>query len=1116
MPPSLPVEEGGGEKEPKGNFCVYLSSAGSGKTFTLTRNYVKLALSEPPEARAFAHIVALTFTNKATEEMRARILKYLQALAVNDRAEVEALGLSTELQLSEEALQARAAETLRYILHDYTQFAVSTIDVFFQRIVSAFLLEVGLPGYYRLELDTKEALRSTADLLIQQAGDDQLLTSWLMRFLDEQLEEEKSWDIVAQLAEDGKQMFKEHFLALFAEQSPLVTETTDQPHISELLKRISALLQGMDQQRKAYEQKLQEKASGANQLLHRYGLSVDDLKYKKGGPYGLFERIGRNIFSKEALCTYRVQSASEALENNDLSPWISQQSQKKEEIETALEGGLSDCFSETLGLLEEGDTFYASLVAVRPHMYFLGLISYMQAQVRGYRDQEGLVFLSDINQILRQLTKESYTPYIYEKVGSYYRHYLLDEFQDTSLFQWESLSPLLREGLDQGYSQLLVGDLKQSIYRWRGASPIALFEAVQRDIPTYAYKEVRLSQNWRSSPVLVEINNALFKAALLHLSNLFRDSWPSGHSPLELAYEDIELHAQKNLPGYATYTAACLPKKNKQGRNEGAERWLSAQLDDLFKRGYQPQHICVLIRTHREEEKVVECLLKHSSTQADPYTVYSQMSMRLSNARSVGLLIAALSLISEQLSASYTSEMKLLWVQIYTHYEALRSSDPLTHQTLDEFWKKLQSDQLQGPIAQLRHTLGALRRLPLYMLSERLIHLFELYSYEEERPFLDDFMSLVFNYQQKNNQSLPSFLSYWEGVREKASLSTPPHGQSIQVMTLHKAKGLEFPVVLLPFCSWSLDHPAKPATYLWESAPQEGFFSDFPFLFLRYSKKLLQTNFKDSYTRERISTYLDSLNLLYVACTRSVYELHLCYGIEESHFKSADQIADPSDVGELLHSLLFREDTLLLDGLERRLSEEQSVCYYGTKELYAASEPAAPPPSVEAPLVAHRSEERLLDRSDWNEYILIGSGSEENRRAQIRGKLLHQLLASVDHINDLEPLLRKLSDSPDEQWVADRLRSLFDLPQIQSWFSGNWQLKHEHNILTADGNWCRPDLILLKETEIQIVDFKSTRHKEESHIQQLSRYTDIVSQLCMQDISGFLAYVDPPQVVRIR
>lgn len=1109
---------------------VYFSSAGSGKTHTLTREYIRLALGDPFSPRYFSHIIAITFTNKATEEMRSRILEHLYALsqgqAVYGSTEAELFSL---FQMPAERLRYRAGEVLKHVLHNYGQFAISTIDVFFQRLVRAFLLEIGVPGYYHLEVDTGPALQAAAEALLKQAGSNKALTHWLITFIERQLQEEKSWHPSRRLLEFAPELFKEQCLRVTRSSPAQEPLTQDE---------VSHFLESIDKEKKPYEQKLQKQAEKARSFLQQHGLGVEDFSYKKNGALSIFMKIDRRKFLKKELLTQRFRQAAE--DNNIDHTRASGSSNQKDQVVVCLREGLQACLQDTLSIIEKEGRYYETLSAAQEHLYLLGIVSHMQQVLRDYRDTQGIFFLSDVNEILRQLTAESHTPYLYEKVGTYYNHYLLDEFQDTSLFQGESLQPLLAEGVAQGYTQLLVGDRKQSIYRWRGAAPADLFKSLTQNISDEAFQYHHLDKNWRSAEALVTFNNALFTQAaqLLSASQPKEEAVKEVNSPLSDYARAAQTSAHPQEQGYLTFTGFC-DTENKAALENRCLNWLSTQVETLFQRGYRPKDICILVRRHEESRKVVQTLLKHAHTQDKPYGIYSQESLLLAGSSSVQLLCCAFALLNEQeippqaentptnmpLSAGMpyvkdestaederkrSSHTKILWIQLYELHQKLQEPywQP-THEAYEAFWQQIKTHP-RGAIAHFKRRMSMLRKLPLYILSEQLISIFELQKYREEQPFLHDFQSLVFYYQRKEGQSLTAFLLHWEDVCTQASLSAPSTTEAIQVMTLHKAKGLEFPVVLLPFCMWDLDHSTRHAPYLWEESPQEGFFAQFPFLLLRYSSKLLDTAFATSYQKERRATYVDNLNLLYVACTRAMKELHVCYGIKESKTKKEAF----SHVGELLQKLLFDKDTQLLPNLERRISEEKDryVCYYGKKEK---TTPQRPMPD-ELPLPTDYEADMLLDRPDWSHYIFINTPIQETIEARKQGILLHALIAQINHINELPSILDRLKKSPQEEIVADRLRALFALPEMKDWFSGTWELRHEQNILTPAAECYRPDLVLLRTSEVHVVDFKTSPAQKAQHIQQLAKYINLVTQLSTSSISGFLAYAHPAHISKIK
>ena len=1066
---------------------LYLSSAGSGKTYTLVQKYIELALPKNSLAPAFQHIVALTFTNKATEEMRSRILDRLHQLAHKDPAANVA-----DFPWDPDEVQKKAKYTLQQILYDYSHFAVSTIDVFSQRLLHAFLLEVGISGYH-LELDTSSALKSAVNRLIEEATEDKLLMSFLIHLVEERITDQKHWDPEDILLSFGAELFSERYLRLELDVGKKEAEAFSQADVEALIKRI-------DRQKRDYEHLLEQKAKSAYELLETYGLTVEELAYGERGPFALFHKIDKKKnFAQKDLFSARVINASE---NHNDDAWFSKKSDQSAQIMDCLANGLWTCFDEIYALIQENNENYLSLCAVRSHTHLLGLLAHLKAQLRRYRSEQGIYFLPDVNEILRRLTKESHMPYLYEKVGTYYKYYLLDEFQDTSRLQWESLRPLLEEGIAQGHQQLLVGDRKQSIYRWRGAEPVQVFEALKRPPFQAALTEKPLKINRRSTFNVVTFNNAFFEAAVEHMDAAF--SANGGEKPFSSAYNPTTQEVKQEAEaGYVRITALeKVPKEPKVDSNKRCLDWLHQTVHDLLERGHSAEDICILVRTRKEGQAVLHALLERSE---NAYSVASQDALLLIHAPPVRLLLMAFDLLREMLAGQDKQACKRQWVTLYVLYQGMKEPGwALSDEEIASFWEKMQKGTLEGPIRQFAQTMESLCKLPLYPLSERLSRLFSLQKRTSYRHFLYDFQSLLLNYERREGHQLNGFLNHWEEVRDESCLSVPI-SDAIQIMTLHKSKGLEFKIVLLPFCHWSFEPHPTYASYLWDTPSGASFLKDFPIALLRYSAQLENTKFRACYERERLAHHMDGLNLLYVACTRAISELHICYSAK----KNEENNAAPKNVGELLHALIFSHRKLPLSGAElSSISENEQVFTCGSPPSFSKS-------AVAVQKEANHEDNIPVFENEWTQNILISENEASHGAALRRGVLLHGLMAQIDHSDTLEALLNDLGDSSDEKFVADRLRALFDLKEMKEWFSGRWKVRHECTILLRDGTWCRPDLLLEQNERMHVVDFKMSLAKNAAHLKQMRHYKETVSHLTTAKVLGFLVYAHPAKVIAV-
>ena len=469
-------------------FIIYKSSAGSGKTYTLTMEYLKLALQYPG---AFRNILAVTFTNKATQEMKERILRELTRLKTTVRHEEKMdAEIMRALGLDEDGLKSRAALSLTDILHDYGRFNVSTIDSFFQKVVRAFAREIDLNAKFDVELDQDGVLDRVVDRVVAKVMDDEFLHRWLVDYAIEQIQNGKSWDIRRNIKELGKQIFQEDFKKYASEIKRFLKE---EQHIKDL--------QVFSRERKAeiirISRQLKEEA---NRIRIANGLEWTDFSGGSNSFAKRFDKLGERQNPIPEL-TEKQSQFPESEEH-----WFAKTSKNKDAIIAAFHQGLGQILAQFEPLLIKWNT----LEAISNNIFVFGIFRNLLEELTLLKDEENILLISDANEFLKEITKENDAPFIYEKVGNQYRNYLIDEFQDTSGFQWASFKPLLENSLAQGQTNLLVGDVKQSIYRWRGGEMRLLLEEVERQIGEKSIRNEKLDTNFRSLPNIIAFNNALF------------------------------------------------------------------------------------------------------------------------------------------------------------------------------------------------------------------------------------------------------------------------------------------------------------------------------------------------------------------------------------------------------------------------------------------------------------------------------------------------------------------------------------------------------------------------------------------------------------------------------
>jgi ATP-dependent helicase/nuclease subunit A len=480
---------------PEKLFTIYRSSAGSGKTRTLAREYLKLALRY--KAGYFRHILAVTFTNKATQEMKDRILRYLNDF-VTGRHNSLAQELKEELKQDDLTFLQNCHELRTEILHHYSQFSISTIDAFFQKVIRSFTREAGLSGDYRLEVDQDTVLEEVIDDLMDELGSNRELTKWMVEFATHNLESDKPWDIRHGLMDFSREIFREEFKAI---EKELMDATSDRDFFH-------ALREKLWRQRGSFVSKVTASASEAVRIIQEYKLAPTEISYGKMS--GLFTFF--NMFLENNLKDYKEPSDRIRAYFTMAKNWPSKKyTRRPDEIIRLADEKLIPLLKD---LLKTYDSLYTSGLSaelVLKNFYAFGLLSDISRKLRSYKAANNLMLLSDAPNFLNGVIGKSDTPFIYEKVGSFYKNYLIDEFQDTSQMQWENFHPLVKESLDSGNRSLVVGDVKQAIYRWRGGNLKLLQEQIEHQVGHDRVELKELTSNYRSAERIVSFNNALFK-----------------------------------------------------------------------------------------------------------------------------------------------------------------------------------------------------------------------------------------------------------------------------------------------------------------------------------------------------------------------------------------------------------------------------------------------------------------------------------------------------------------------------------------------------------------------------------------------------------------------------
>ncbi len=1056
-------------------FTIYRSSAGSGKTRTLAKEYLKLALRL--RSHYFKHILAVTFTNKATQEMKDRILAYLDEFATGKPGNL-ADELKAELNLDDSTFQQYAQETQSAVLHAYSEFSISTIDAFFQKVIRSFTREAGLVGDYRLEIDQDAVLEDVIDNLIDELGSNNELTNWVVEFAKENLENERAWDVRQNLKEFSREIFREEFKQL---EESIISTTSDPDYFRNLRNTLLRL-------KRDFLKKMNVPAAEMRSVISTQPWSFDDIKYKANS--GVPKFIEQFANAKNVT---DVKEIGKRITNEfvDAAVWPSKDTPHKTTIFNVAQQTLTPLLQNILE--EHARSFKTALSAevALQNMYVFGLIADISRKLREYKDENNLMLLADAPKFLNGVIQDSDTPFIYEKVGSFYKNYLIDEFQDTSGLQWKNFLPLLVNSLDQGYTSLVVGDVKQAIYRWRGGD----LNLLQKNIENHIGKErsaiLRLNRNFRSAASVINFNNELFKsaAAILTLG--------TGQTITADAYADVSQEVNRAEKGIVEIKFLTDEPEGPTWKEKALDE-VPRYLERLQEAGVPLKDVAILVRKNDEGQQVISNLLNYrNSGQAKPgmrYDVISNESLRIDTASSVMLLEAALKYLLNTDDAIARAQMAYEYAKLHHPDRALTDVFAVTNQTVFD-------SSLPPEFAREK---SALKKLPLFELTETLIRIFKLGDQQGELPHIQAFQNLVLDFFTRERNDLGAFLEWWEENKVKKSIPVSGTVNAAQVITVHKSKGLQFRYVIIPFCSWSMDHDAYKAPNLWvrNDLPP---FDTAGYLPVRYAATLEDTVFNDAYQDEHTRTLLDNLNLLYVALTRA----------ETGMFVTAPDLLVRNQKKTIAH--------VLYDSIVH--SETLSPGWDNGKGMYSLGELERVNKVIEKE--EHTIHLPVYTSSDWREKLVIRHEShnffeaaDEEKDQRINyGLHIHAVLSRISFEEEIPAVLLKLEhegvvSSQERISLEAQLADLLANEKIKSWFAPGWTVKTEVPILLPDGSENRIDRLLLKDRSAIVIDFK-TGERGKSDKQQVSDYIDVLRKMNFTDVEGYLLYVKTGEVLAV-
>ena len=1109
------------------------ASAGSGKTYQLAYKYIHDVIERP---ELYRHILAVTFTNKATEEMKSRILREIHLLATGDESPYAAQ-LQEELGLDARTLQQRAHDVRSHILHDYSHFTVLTIDTFFQRILRAFIRELGFDLDYNVEIETESLLAKSADSLVEGITENRELKRWLTDFVQERIDDGRRWDIRDGILALSGELFKEKNREALGRALP-----------KEELRR---LVGKAGEKARATRRAMQEKAREALRLMEEAGVSPSDFTGKS--------RSFANYFLAAAGDELKAPSATVERMSRTTEGWCPKGSPAQ-----PLVARLQPLLRDICDIFRLNVRLWNTAALLRENYRSFALLADLYAQVQRLCDQESTMLLSETKYILAEFIGHNDAPFIYEKVGNRFERYMIDEFQDTSAREWRNFLPLLHNAMAQSQqiSVFLVGDIKQSIYRWRGGDWKILHSEARRELSPADTEVVNLRDNWRSLPTVVEFNNGIMERIVAAdnraLNTMLDEAAATGaiaaergaelHDILAAAYGD---HAQvprrvKDGPGYVSVTACT------------GEPPLVERIKQVLDRGFRPSGILILVRSATDGARVAAELLRFKGENRDGryrFDVMTREALIVGNAPVAGFLIAALRLT--------VNTEDTLNRAIYNRFLGRAFGAPLPD---DE-----------------RDFCRALRLLSPEEAFERLVIRHHLAERSDQTAYLQALHEQLISFCSSKIADIPLFLRWWDEQGSSRSLSIEQSERTIEITTVHKAKGLERPVVIIPYCTWQLDPKSSGnvTNIVWARASdEEAAIGQFP---VRYKQAMADSEFSEAYYRELVYSHVDNINLLYVALTRAAESLHV-------FIPTGGKAAN---VGSLLWKALNpKAEGCPLGKIEGRLqtTEAGEECTFGSFDGPA-------PRKAKRDLPEHVLLEHYpTAMADLRLRLPSQRYFEEERDAlpspRDFGILMHKAFENAADEEEIRRSVTQMqSDGILSQSEAEALGTMLDEalanPVVREWFAGEWEeVRTESDIILpaaraqraaaedaaagagkaavaaesaavaagkaaagaesaaagagkaaagAEGAAAgagtaqrssvtrRPDRVMMRservgERELRrvvVVDYKFGEHESAGHRRQIAEYMRLLGEMGYDEVKGYLWYIRLRKVVEV-
>ena len=1045
---------------------IMKASAGSGKTYNLAGKYISLLLKSD-DRYAYRHILAVTFTNKATEEMKTRIMKELFILS----SEPEKSGYHDmfvpSLFSSVQDLRDKAERVLHDILHDYSAFAVSTIDRFFQQTLKAFSREIGQFASYQVELDKDSLVAESVDRLLDSLTEDSgPLLSWLTTNVLEQIESGERYSLDANLLEMARRLMSQQRKDAMGNAGVEEEQMCSKERLLSVREKCRELKEG-------FRNEVVARAKAALEVLEQAGVAPAETNGKFLNKLYDYVELDGDVKIEAPTSSFMTKAA-------DPDKWFAKTKAKDllPKVYPFLEAPLNDFTS----LFGKDFAVFNTAVILDSQLYGLGVADELSRTFKAIMKEKNVLCIDDSNTILKDIIDGSDAPFVYEKLGVRFEHFLLDEFQDTANVQWENFYPLLENSEGQGGENLIVGDVKQSIYRWRGSD----WKLLDKTVPEAfeRHQEKVLDTNYRSLSSIVDFNNGFFTAAADVIDLI--DSGQSISRMKDIYADVVQNVAKSDMPSGNVSLTFC-------DKDDELQRVLDAVME-ACSHGARLSEIAVLVRSNALGEAVASFLIGNG------VAVITDDSLRVKNSMVVRRIVSLMSCVDNPQDTIGSFLAETLNIRV-----------PSGHMSLTDMAEDIFRSLVRADEAGL---------------------------WKKEILHVQTFMDNLQDYVSANGNALRGFLKWWDG--ENPSISSPSTGDSVRVMTIHKAKGLAFPYVIIPFVEniklfrgdkrWC--SPDLRGTGLGGFA--EGVYD------VVLSSTSDSTLFAEDYRREKFLQYVDNMNTLYVAMTRPESGMHLIAVKPSAKCMKAIETGDLVQFADMSQILYWYASSLCPEGVsahtaegsvERfdvgtfvdfdsiRKTERQSFL---TFEVEEGNEYPSIPLNSDLEDVDDIGERgRLKFSADSLDFFSEDGRTGYMASNRIRGVVLHDILSEVKVPSDLEKAVRgavhsgEMTNEEAEKAYMHLKDGIGNVHEKYGWFpSEGAVILNETELMDSDGTVCRPDRVVISGNKVYVIDFKFGEHHVK-YERQVRRYAGMWHRMGYDDVSAYLWYVHTGEVMRI-